>query len=400
MKSRISAVESNPEKFIESYKALPQSFGGRYVNSDLFKETFEQYRESKESRNLYNVPVHNAAAVLASEQFKRVLQLAPEPDRDTVVLLTGLPGAGKTSSVIAGNQLLPHIHAVFEGQLATPETTLNKVQQVLDAGFKPAIMVIHPMPEKALDNTLQRFDEQGRGAGIHTLAKIMGELPIGLAAVRDKYGDQVSLQIMDRRADFFNPVMLKGWQQLSTLQSEGNYEQIKSRLEKHLEIRRNEISVAAWRQAAGHPPISRESSRSYGVASRKRPENLTRSGATSSNQTTTVLISNTERSQTKRPSLAVAFEKLSREGAIHKHPELAAAYSALDKGIECGKKVFPGNPEAQISLGRVMKQHIQGRLDKGETKNFAYTDKEKVALKEHITGLQEKSKIQVPKHER
>jgi len=268
----VSAVESNPEKFIERYKALPQSFGGRYVNSDLFKETFEQYRESKESRNRYNVPVHNAAAVLASEQFRRVLRLAPEPDRDTVVLLTGLPGAGKTSSVLAGNQLLSHIHAVFEGQLATPATTLNKVQQVLDAGFKPAIMVIHPMPEKALENTLLRFDEQGRGAGIHTLAKIMGELPIGLAAVRDKFGDQVNLKIMDRRADFFNPVSLEGWQQLPVLQSEGNYEQIKSRLARHLETLRDSISIEAWRQAAGQPPIS---TRSYGMVGGERPKTLT-----------------------------------------------------------------------------------------------------------------------------
>ncbi|MDR2154119.1 MAG: hypothetical protein LBE78_03710 [Burkholderiaceae bacterium] len=253
----IAAVEADPEKFIDRYLGMDESYGGRYVNSDLFKETFEQYRVSKESRNLYNVPVHNAAAVLASEQFRRALKLAPEPGRDTVVLLTGLPGAGKTSSVQVGDQLLPHIHAVFEGQLATPETTLDKVRQVLEAGFKPAIMVVHPLPEKALDNTLTRFSEQGRGAGIHTLAKIMGDLPIGLAAVRDKHGAQVQLSVMDRRANFFRPVMLEGWQQLSVLQSEGSYEHVRARLEKHLEARRGEISDAAWRQAAGQPPIGK-----------------------------------------------------------------------------------------------------------------------------------------------
>jgi hypothetical protein len=262
----IGAVEADPEKFIERYKALPASFGGRYVSSDLFKETFEQYWASKESRNLYNVPVHNAAAVLASEQFRRVLQLPPEPDRDTVVLLTGLPGAGKTTSVMAGDQLPLHIHSVFEGQLAVPATTLDKVQQVLNAGLKPAIMVIHPIPEKALENTLRRFNEQGRGAGIHTLAKIMGGLPIGLSAIRDKYGEQVSLSVMDRRADFFKPVILDGWQQLSVLQSEGSYEHIKSRLERHLEAWRGDISDAAWRQAAGQQPIGRETPASYSVA--------------------------------------------------------------------------------------------------------------------------------------
>ena len=96
----------------------------------------------------------------------------------------------------------------------------------------------------------------------------------------------------------------------------------------------------------------------------------------------------------------MAFEKLSREKALEKHPELAAAYTALDQGIEYGKKVFPGVPAAQANLGRVMKQHIQRRHDKGETKNFAYTAKEKAALKEHIAGLREKSRAQEPKRER
>ncbi|MDL2269009.1 hypothetical protein LJC71_01765 [Desulfosarcina sp. OttesenSCG-928-A07] len=330
----ISAVETDPQKFIDRYKALPQSFGGRYVNSDLFKETFDQYSESKESRNRYNIPVHNAAAVMASEQFRRVLQLPPEVCRNTVILLTGIPGAGKTSSVMGKNQFPPHIHAVFEGQLATPETTSAKVQQVLDAGLKPAIVVIHPMPEKALDNTIERFDEQGRGAGIYTLAKIMGELPIGLSEVRDKFGDQVQLEIMDRRADFSNPVLLKGWQQLSVLQSEGNYEQIRSRLERHLETRRDSISIEAWRQAAGGQPLGRDQSRR--VVDRERTENLTRSGVAGQNQEAAVL-SDREGPQAKYfQELSTAFcqasEKASKKNPIEsilgKHPELSGAVSA------------------------------------------------------------------------
>jgi putative protein kinase ArgK-like GTPase of G3E family len=67
--------------------------------------------------------------VLTSEPFRRARKLAPEPGRDTVVGLTGLPGPGKTASVQA-----------------------NNVQQMLVAGFKPTIMVVHPLPKKALDN--------------------------------------------------------------------------------------------------------------------------------------------------------------------------------------------------------------------------------------------------------
>ncbi len=82
-------VEADPERFIERFKALPQSLGGRFVSADTFKETFEQYVGSKESRNLFNTPVHNAAAVLASEQFRWLLAETPQAGRNEVVLLTG-----------------------------------------------------------------------------------------------------------------------------------------------------------------------------------------------------------------------------------------------------------------------------------------------------------------------
>jgi hypothetical protein len=34
----------------------PRSFRGRYVNLDLLKETFDEYGQSPETRNRYNVP--------------------------------------------------------------------------------------------------------------------------------------------------------------------------------------------------------------------------------------------------------------------------------------------------------------------------------------------------------
>ena len=67
------AVERDAERFLAEYRAHPESFGGRYVCADLFKETFPQYRANQEARNRYNNPVHNAAAVLSSEQFRRAL---------------------------------------------------------------------------------------------------------------------------------------------------------------------------------------------------------------------------------------------------------------------------------------------------------------------------------------
>ncbi len=247
------AVETDPERFIERFKVLPQSLGGRFVSADTFKETFEQYAESRESRNLFNTPVHNTAAVLASEQFRRLLAETPQAGRNEVVLLTGSPGAGKTSAVLDREGLPDHIHAVYEGQLADPVTAVAKVEQVLKAGFKPVIIAVHVTPEKALDNTLQRFDEVGRGASINVIANIQGGLPEGLAAVHRKFGESVELRIWDKR-DFEHPKTCRGWEHIHILESEGNYEHIRERLNRHLETRRNDLDTDAWRQASGEPP--------------------------------------------------------------------------------------------------------------------------------------------------
>ena len=270
----IMAVTHNPEQFFDRYQALEQSYGGRFINSDLFKETIPQYAASKESRNLYNTPVHNTAAVLAAEQFKRVLAQEAEPGKDAVYLVTGIPGAGKSTSL---QQVPPDAHAVYEGQLADPRVAQEKVQQVLDAGFKPVLVAVHVQPEQALNNALDRFEKIGRPVSIEAQARIQGGLPEGLAAVRDQFGDQAELHVIDRR-DFTQPSVMVGWEHLNTLESEGNYEHIKERLAKHLEQRKPELSEAAWRQASGLTPAGIDTTQARGGTDDLNYEEAQRSG--------------------------------------------------------------------------------------------------------------------------
>ena len=55
-------------------------------------------------------------------------------------------------------------------------------------------------PERALLNTLHRFETEGRGASIEAMASIQGRLPDGLRAIQARFGDAVELRIADRRA--------------------------------------------------------------------------------------------------------------------------------------------------------------------------------------------------------
>lgn len=252
------SVEANPDHFIEKYKLDARSYEGRYVAADLFKETFVQFCASKDSRNRYNAPVHNSAAVLSAEQFRRNLSDTTHQERDTVVFLTGIPGAGKTSSVLAGGELPTNCRMVFEGQLSNPKTTIEKIQQVLDAGLKPEIVAVHAKPENALANTFKRFEEVGRGASIQVMSSIAGGLPDSLKEVHKTFGDAVALRVYDYR-DRANPKELKGWGNLDVLQSEGNLDEIRQKLSTELNKHRaaGSISDACYRQASGAAPLER-----------------------------------------------------------------------------------------------------------------------------------------------
>jgi hypothetical protein len=264
----IQSVQSDPQQFIDKYKALPESFNGRYVAADLFKETFQDYSASKENRNLFNSPVHNSAAVLASAQLRNAIHGQGHPERDTVIFLTGIPGAGKTSSVLINGEPDNKYRAIYEGQLSNKDTTIPKIQEVLDAGLKAQIIVVHAKPENALDNTLTRFNEVGRGASINTMANIQGNLFAGLSEVEKKFGDRVQISIIDVR-DRIHPKELKGWHNLPILQSEGSYDAIKEKLSNRIEQYRNDgkINEPAYRQAIGSAPDRRYGlvdSQSYG----------------------------------------------------------------------------------------------------------------------------------------
>jgi hypothetical protein len=249
----IEAVEHNPEPFISAYALDNRSFEGRYVSADLFKEQFVLFRASSNNRNRYNAPVHNAAAVLAAEQFRRVVADHSDNRRDTVVFLTGIPGAGKTTAVLDTGKFPDNYQAVFEGQISRPAPTIVKIQQTLDVGLKAQITVVHALPENALANTLKRFNACGRGASINVMADIQGNLPNGLLEVYRHFGSNVTLHIVDVRNPA-HPEHLIGWDNLNILRSEGNHEHIKQRLVVALEQYRPNLSDAAWRQAKGLAP--------------------------------------------------------------------------------------------------------------------------------------------------
>jgi hypothetical protein len=217
------------------------------------KEMFSEYNTSREHRNRYNLPVHNAAAVLAAAQFRVAVADDSATEGTNVLFLTGAPGAGKTTAVLANRDQFPEgARIIYEGQLSEPEHALPKFQAAISRALDIEILVIHVSPEQALANTILRFEQEGRGATIEALARIQGYLPSGLTQIHARFGDAVGFSIIDKR-DMMNTVRLRGWEKLSMLQSEGNYEHIKRKLTEVLEAKyaSNLITAGSYQQALG-----------------------------------------------------------------------------------------------------------------------------------------------------
>lgn len=251
----IDDIKANFTLYQQEYRQHPESFDGRYICSDLFKETIPFYNTDRETRSLFNGLVHNSAAVLADKQFYDALsEIRQENDSKgkVAVFLTGSPGAGKTSSVQQGMVDEPNTALIYEGQLIRPESAIDKIQAALDSGLKVKILAVQNTPETALDNTIKRFEKLGRGSSIEVMAQIMGKTADGLDKLHQHFGDRIELEIHERHENDPLPPQY-GWEHLDILRKYGDYEKTRQYLGQVLEQSRETgtYSENALHQANG-----------------------------------------------------------------------------------------------------------------------------------------------------
>lgn len=254
----ISRVTQDTQGLIEDYKAMNNTFNGRYVSSDMFKEVFKDYNQSPQHRSKFDEAVKGASEQLASELFKQTMQKEAVEGKDTIVLLTGATGSGKTSTILNDGKLEANVALIYENELDDDYKkldTMSKVEQALSAGYKVDIVAVHPKPEQALENTWKRFNNpnDGRGALIDSIAKSQANTYDSLKAINDRFGDKINLTVIDKTGGNADLNKQIGWDKLNVLKSEGTEKQILEKLEKHLaqEYKKGSINYDTLKQSVG-----------------------------------------------------------------------------------------------------------------------------------------------------
>ena len=233
----IERVETDPETLFKLYRKLPESLDGRYINSDLFKEIFPEYSSSPAHRTVFNVPVHNSAAVLANAFFHERVAAKDPQNRQHVLFITGIPGAGKSTAIQQNLLNLSDYKVIYEGQLSKFEQAKEKIDWCLQHGCDVTVYAFHQSPEKALQNTFARFNSLGRGASITAMSNIQGNLGDSIERLDRLYDKQAVFCVVDLREEDITPQC--GKKGIQILKSEGDSDAIRKRLEAELEQWRN-----------------------------------------------------------------------------------------------------------------------------------------------------------------
>lgn len=231
----IKEAEENTDFYMDSYINHPSSLSGRYVCSDLFKETFPEYIESLESRKKYSSVIHNSAAVLANEMFYKNIK---NPNIKKGIFLSGIPGAGKSFLVqsLALSGAIGDDTLIYEGDINSP-TIFEKIEAVKAAGIEIHIVIVNPTIELAQTNAINRSLEIGRGASCETMARIMSKIPESLKIIQEKFPES-DLAIYNKKTNYDIDI-LYGYDNIDIL-FHGTYEQILNQLQElRLQILKN-----------------------------------------------------------------------------------------------------------------------------------------------------------------
>lgn len=147
--------------------------------------------------------VHAAAFAVKEAALKTALAAPVDPAKRDVLITTGSPGSGKTSMQTLGGER-PGVGLQVETIADDLAEFSQLIDDVLASGRRPAIEWVHvDRPGKTVNRMLDRAMGKGERPGIGRtvavdyMAKSYADLPRVLAKVREKYGDRVTLRVID-----------------------------------------------------------------------------------------------------------------------------------------------------------------------------------------------------------
>jgi PAS domain-containing protein len=194
-----AAVRANPDEFLRRYEALPETKGGKIVNTDDARELWADYSRDSDSRALYARAVHEPASWIAKAQWDRLL--AEPPKTGKVLLLGGGGGSGKSTS-LEGVQpgFADRFDAIFDTTLSSEAKAVKSIEDALASGREVVVtFTVRDPLESIVNGIIPRAARSGRTVPLDVAAKAHEAAPAVFQHLRAAFADdpRVLIQLVD-----------------------------------------------------------------------------------------------------------------------------------------------------------------------------------------------------------
>jgi len=244
-------VQADLEGQVQAYAQLPESDGGKIINTDIARELFPDYREA---RHIHSPSVHEPASALTKELYARALA-QPDPNGLNMVTFTaGGTGAGKTTALGAvplASHIVEASQIVYDTNLASEKSAIQKIDQGLQAGKQVNVIYVAADPIEALKRALGRATRTGRTVPLVEHAKTHEGSAATIEALIKHYegNDHVQFVLLDNGSAGKGDVQIVEPKNVGALVKSLNFDNLSPRLKETLdaELRAGNISEGIHR---------------------------------------------------------------------------------------------------------------------------------------------------------
>lgn len=154
-------LQNNYTDAVSKYNKLPDSQGGKIINTDIARELDPQYAQDRS----LSAAVHEPASAFVKKLYADKLAEPVKDGKDLVMFTAGGTGAGKSTAIEnipAMKTMADNAKLIYDTNSNRAESAISKVQQALDTGHKVGMVYVHRGAVDAFKNTLGRAMRMGR----------------------------------------------------------------------------------------------------------------------------------------------------------------------------------------------------------------------------------------------
>lgn len=175
------------------YAALPDTDGGRILDTDSARELYAPYRESQESRTYWQNATQRPASAWIQGEYERRISL---PATGDAVFMAGGGGSGKSTirrqfSEIASQ----HADVIYDGVFANLERAERNVDLALKSGRTVRLEFVLTDAEVAAARAAKRFYSEGRDLPARVMAEDHVNALETFLRMADHYKDNPDVKI-------------------------------------------------------------------------------------------------------------------------------------------------------------------------------------------------------------